>query len=114
MGIATGRGSGARPDNGFVLPTFCFLFCLFCVVAAVAAPKGPRVVVVVPPGGSPARMLAIVTRSGGALVAATSRPWIAVAQGDASDFSSRLLSNGAVLTLDGAMAFLCSTGESGS
>ncbi len=103
------HGTPARADR--LMPGLCFALCLLVVVAAVAVPKGSRVVVIAPPGTPPDRMLSIITSSGGSLLAASARSWIAFAENPEPDFTARLFANGAVLVLDGAAAFLCSSEE---
>ncbi|UIJ73122.1 hypothetical protein [Aurantimonas sp. HBX-1] len=82
---------------------------LLVLIGIAAVPKGDRVLVLVGPWSDPQHVVAVVRAAGGTLVATGRRPWIAVADGAAPDFVSRLVSAGAVLVLDGGFGAACLT-----
>ncbi|KQS68077.1 hypothetical protein ASG39_07055 [Rhizobium sp. Leaf371] len=85
-----------------------FLTFLVLMLAGIAIPKGNTVLVVGYPGTSEARMMQIVAAANGSFVERGGQSWLAVVYSDAPGLSSRLMTEGAMLVLDHALAVGCS------
>lgn len=76
-------------------------------MALVVAPTGTRLVVMVPPWSDPGRLMSVITQAGGSLVNGGAMDWIAIVDGDAVGFATRLIEAGAIMVLDGRIAQSC-------
>lgn len=84
------------------------LAVILCVLAAAAiVPRNGQALVIVPPWSGPARVLDVIAGAGGSVVNGTGAPYAAIAHSDQPGFALRLFKSGAVLVLDGSLAFFC-------
>lgn len=87
-----------------------FAFAVLMLVG-VAMPRGQYVLVVGWPGTSEARMIQIVAAAGGSFVEGAGQSWLAVVHSDAPGLPGRLMSEGAMIVLDHALAVGCTEGK---
>lgn len=61
----------------------------------------------VSPWSDPGRIVQVIGSAGGTLLNGTGSPYAAIAHSDEPGFVSRLFKSGALLVLDGSLAFFC-------
>lgn len=88
-----------------------FLAFVLLLLIGMAVPRGQYVLVVGWPGTSQARMMQIVAGAGGSFVGGAGRSWLAVVHSDAPGLPTRLMSQGAMIVLDHALAAGCTEGK---
>lgn len=77
------------------------------LAAAAIAPTKGQALVLVSPWSEPSRVLEVIAEAGGSLLNGTGTPYAAIAHSSEPYFAYRLFRSGAVLVLDGRLAFLC-------
>ncbi|MEQ8479096.1 MAG: hypothetical protein RIC18_00460 [Hoeflea sp.] len=77
------------------------------LTAAAVIPRGDRALVFVPPWSPDNRIADVIGAAGGSVINGTGMPYAAIAQSDNPDFVVRLFSSGALLVLDGSLAYFC-------
>lgn len=88
-----------------------FMLFLFLLLAGIAVPRGQYVLVVGWPGTSEARMMDIVSAAGGSFVEGAGPSWLAIVHSDRPGLPTRLMSQGAMIVLDHALAAGCTEGK---
>ena len=77
------------------------------LAAAAMAPSDGRALVLVSPWSDPGRVMEVIADAGGSLLNGTGTPYAALAHSSEPYFAFSLFKSGAVLVLDGRLAFLC-------
>ncbi|MEX3011659.1 hypothetical protein [Hoeflea sp. TYP-13] len=77
------------------------------LLLAFAVPRSPYVIVVAPPWSHAGRVIEIISRADGTFVDGGRFNWVAIAHSNQTDFASRLMSRGALVVLDHALAAGC-------
>ena len=77
------------------------------LAAAAMTPRDGQALVLVAPWSEPGRVLEVIAEAGGTIMNGTGAPYAAIAYSGEPYFTYRLFSSGAVLVLDGSLAFLC-------
>ncbi|MDF1609841.1 hypothetical protein PZ897_16765 [Hoeflea sp. YIM 152468] len=75
--------------------------------AAAMAPRNGQALVIVSPWSEPERVISVIADAGGSIINGTGAPYAAIAYSDEPDFAFRLFKSGAMLVLDGSLAFFC-------
>ena len=77
---------------------------LFVLSAAAIIPRNGQALVIVSPWSDPERVIDVIARAGGSVMNGTGA---AIAHSDQPGFTLRLFKSGAMLVLDGSLAFFC-------
>ena len=77
------------------------------LLAAAMTPRNGQALVLVSPWSPPGRVMDVIAEAGGSIINGTGTPYAAVAYSSEPYFTYRLFRSGAVLVLDGSLAFLC-------
>ncbi|MBV6650839.1 MULTISPECIES: hypothetical protein [Hoeflea] len=80
---------------------------LFVLSAAAIVPRNGQALVIVAPWSDPGRVIDVIGRAGGSVMNGTGAPYAAIAYSDDPGFTLRLFKSGAMLVLDGSLAFFC-------
>ena len=80
---------------------------LFVLSAAAIIPRNGQALVIVSPWSDPERVIDVIARAGGSVMNGTGAPYAAIAHSDQPGFTLRLFKSGAMLVLDGSLAFFC-------
>ena len=80
---------------------------VFVLAAAAIVPRNGRALVLVAPGSDPGRGIEVIAEAGGTVVNGTGSPYAAIGYSDDPGFAFRLFTSGALLVLDGSLAFFC-------
>jgi hypothetical protein len=80
---------------------------LFVLAAAAIVPRNGQALVIVAPWSDPGRVIDVIGRAGGSVMNGTGAPYAAIAYSDQPGFTLRLFKSGAMLVLDGSLAFFC-------
>ncbi|WP_412049097.1 hypothetical protein ACK6D9_14880 [Hoeflea sp. Naph1] len=80
---------------------------LVVLSAAAIVPRNGQALVIVPPWSEPGRVLNVIADAGGSVMNGTGAPYAAIAHSDEPGFAFRLFKSGAMLVLDGSLAFFC-------
>ena len=75
--------------------------------AAAVVPRGDRALVFVPPWSEPGRIAEVIGAAGGSIINGTGVPYAAIAQSDSPGFALQLFRSGALLVVDGSLAYFC-------
>ncbi|WP_417415566.1 hypothetical protein [Hoeflea sp.] len=75
--------------------------------AAAIVPRNGKALVIVSPWSEPGRVIDVIADAGGSIMNGTGSPYAAIAYSDEPGFAFRLFSSGAMLVLDGSLAFFC-------
>lgn len=75
--------------------------------AAAIFPRNGQALVIVPPWSEPGRVIGVIADAGGSVINGTDAPYAAIAHSDEPGFAFRLFKSGAMLVLDGSLAFFC-------
>lgn len=75
--------------------------------AAAIVPRHGQALVIVPPWSEPGRVIDVISDAGGSVMNGTGSPYAAIAHSDEPWFAFRLFRSGAMLVLDGSLAFFC-------
>ena len=75
--------------------------------AAAIVPRNGKALVFVAPWSEPGRVISVIAGAGGAVMNGTGTPYAAIAYSDQPGFALRLFQSGAMLVLDGSLAFFC-------
>lgn len=79
----------------------------FVLSAAAIAPRNGQALVIVSPWSDPSRVVDVISQAGGSVVNGTGTPYAAIAHSNEPGFAFRLFKSGAMLVLDGSLAFFC-------
>ncbi|KGF69073.1 hypothetical protein LL06_12720 [Hoeflea sp. BAL378] len=85
---------------------------LIVLSAAAMTPRDGRALVFVSPWSEPGRVVEVIAQAGGSILNGTGAPYAAIAHSSEPFFTYRLFKSGAVLVLDGSLAFLCRSSPS--
>ena len=80
---------------------------LVVLSASVMTPRNGQALVLVSPWSEPDRVVEVIAQAGGSILNGTGAPYAAIAFSDQPNFAYRLFKSGALLVLDGSLAFLC-------
>lgn len=80
---------------------------LFVLSAAAIIPRNGQALVIVSPWSDPERVIDVIAQAGGSVMNGTGAPYAAIAYSDDPGFTLRLFKSGAMLVLDGSLAFFC-------
>jgi hypothetical protein len=80
---------------------------LIVLSAAAIIPRNGKALVFVPPWSEPGHVIAVIAKAGGSVLNGTGASYAVIAHSDQSGFAYRLFKSGAVLVLDGSLAFFC-------
>jgi hypothetical protein len=80
---------------------------LFVLSAAAIVPRNGQALVIVAPWSDPERVIDVIAQAGGSVMNGTGAPYAAIAYSDDPGFTLRLFKSGAMLVLDGSLAFFC-------
>lgn len=75
--------------------------------AAAIVPRNGQALVMVAPWSEPGRVVDVIADAGGSIMNGTGAPYAAIAYSDEPGFAFRLFKSGAMLVLDGSLAFFC-------
>jgi len=75
--------------------------------AAAIVPRNGQALVLVSPWSEPGRVIDVIADAGGSIINGTGAPYAAIAHSDEPGFAFRLFRSGAMLVLDGSLAFFC-------
>jgi len=75
--------------------------------AAAIIPRNGQALVIVSPWSDPGRVVDVIANAGGSIMNGTGAPYAAIAYSDEPGFAIRLFKSGAMLVLDGSLAFFC-------
>ena len=75
--------------------------------AAAIVPRNGQALVIVSPWSDPERIITVIADAGGSVMNGTGSPYAAIAYSDKPGFAVRLFKSGAMLVLDGSLAFFC-------
>ena len=87
----------------------CMNLAVILVVLSAAAivPRNGQALVIVSPWSDPGRVIEVIADAGGSVMNGTGAPYAAIAHSDEPGFAFRLFKSGAMLVLDGSLAFFC-------
>ncbi|MBC7284597.1 hypothetical protein [Hoeflea sp.] len=77
------------------------------LAAAAMTPRDGQALVIVSPWSEPGRIIEVIADAGGSFMNGTGSPYAAIARSDEPGFVFRLFGSGAMLVLDGSLAFFC-------
>ena len=77
------------------------------LTAAAVVPRNGQALVIVSPWSEPGRVVNVIADAGGSIMNGTGSPYAAIAHSDEPGFAFRLFRSGAMLVLDGSLAFFC-------
>ena len=80
---------------------------LVVLSAAAIVPRNGQALVIVSPWSDPGRVINVIADAGGSVMNGTGAPYAAIAYSDEPGFAFRLFKSGAMLVLDGSLAFFC-------
>jgi len=80
---------------------------LVVLSAAAIVPRNGQALVIVSPWSDPGRAIRVISDSGGSVMNGTGSTNAAIAYSDEPGFTLRLFKSGAMLVLDGSLAFFC-------
>jgi len=80
---------------------------LIVLSAAAITPRNGQALVIVPPWSDPGRVIQVIAGAGGSVLNGTGAPYAAIAHSDKPGFAFRLFKSGAMLVLDGSLAYFC-------
>lgn len=80
---------------------------LVVLSAAAIVPRNGQALVIVSPWSDPGRVIEVIADAGGSVMNGTGAPYAAIAHSDEPGFAFRLFKSGAMLVLDGSLAFFC-------
>lgn len=80
---------------------------LVVLSAAAIVPRNGQALVIVSPWSDPGRVIEVIAGAGGSVMNGTGAPYAAIAHSDEPWFAFRLFKSGAMLVLDGSLAFFC-------
>lgn len=80
---------------------------MIVLAAAAVVPRNGQALVIVSPWSEPGRVVDVIARAGGSVMNGTGSPYAAIAHSDEPAFAFRLFKSGAMLVLDGSLAFFC-------
>jgi len=80
---------------------------LVVLSAAAIVPRNGQALVIVSPWSDPGRVIEVIAGAGGSVMNGTGAPYAAIAHSDEPGFAFRLFRSGAMLVLDGSLAFFC-------
>jgi len=80
---------------------------LVVLSAAAIVPRNGQALVIVSPWSDPGRVINVIADAGGSIMNGTGAPYAAIAHSDEPGFAFRLFRSGAMLVLDGSLAFFC-------
>ena len=80
---------------------------LVVLSAAAIVPRNGQALVIVSPWSEPERVVDVIADAGGSVMNGTGSPYAAIAYSDEPGFAFRLFKSGAMLVLDGSLAFFC-------
>lgn len=80
---------------------------LVVLSAAAIVPRNGQALVIVSPWSDPERVIEVIADAGGSIMNGTGAPYAAIAHSDEPWFAFRLFRSGAMLVLDGSLAFFC-------
>ncbi|MCY0095285.1 hypothetical protein [Hoeflea ulvae] len=80
---------------------------LMVLGAVLVTPRQGKAVVLVAPWSEPGRAIEVIAAAGGSVLNGTGSPHAVIAHSDEPGFAFRLFQSGAMLVLDGSLAFLC-------
>lgn len=75
--------------------------------AAAVVPRNGKALVIVSPWSDPGRVINVIADAGGSVMNGTGAPYAAIAYSDEPGFAFRLFKSGAMLVLDGSLAYFC-------
>lgn len=75
--------------------------------AAAIVPRNGQALVIVSPWSDPGRVIDVIADAGGSVMNGTGASYAAIAHSDEPGFTIRLFRSGAMLVLDGSLAFFC-------
>ena len=75
--------------------------------AAAIVPRNGQALVMVSPWSEPGHVVNVIANAGGSIINGTGAPYAAIAYSDQPGFAFRLFKSGAMLVLDGSLAFFC-------
>lgn len=94
-----------RRSFGIVMANLAVIMVV--LTAAAVIPRGDRALVFVAPWSPEDRIVDVIGSAGGSVINGTGMPYAAIAQSENPDFVFRLFSSGALLVLDGSLAYFC-------
>lgn len=102
----------STPDTGNKLRQYRIVGLNLAVIlvvlsAAAIVPRNGQALVIVSPWSDPGRVIEVIAEAGGSVMNGTGAPYAAIAHSDESGFAFRLFKSGAMLVLDGSLAFFC-------
>ena len=102
----------SAPDSGNKLRQYRIVGMNLAVIvvvlsAAAIVPRNGQALVIVPPWSDPGRVVDVIADAGGSVMNGTGAPYAAIAHSDEPGFAFRLFKSGAMLVLDGSLAFFC-------
>ncbi len=80
---------------------------MIVLTAAAVVPRNGQALVIVSPWSEPERVIDVIADAGGSIMNGTGSPYAAIAHSDEPGFAFRLFKSGAMLVLDGSLAFFC-------
>lgn len=80
---------------------------LVVLSAAAIVPRNGQALVFVSPWSEPGRVIDVIAGAGGSVMNGTGAPYAAIAYSDEPGFAFRLFKSGAMLVVDGSLAFFC-------
>jgi hypothetical protein len=75
--------------------------------AAAIVPRNGQALVIVAPWSEPGRVIDVIADADGSIINGTGASYAAIAHSDEPGFALRLFRSGAMLVLDGSLAFFC-------
>lgn len=102
----------STPDSGNTLRQYRIVGMNLAVIlvvlsAAAIVPRNGQALVIVSPWSDPGRVIEVIADAGGSVMNGTGAPYAAIAHSDEPGFAFRLFKSGAMLVLDGSLAFFC-------
>ncbi|MCC0035947.1 MAG: hypothetical protein H6887_11890 [Hoeflea sp.] len=102
----------STPDSGNTLRQYRIVGLNLAVIlvvlsAAAIVPRNGQALVIVYPWSDPGRVIEVIADAGGSVMNGTGAPYAAIAHSDEPGFAFRLFKSGAMLVLDGSLAFFC-------
>ena len=102
----------SAPDSGNKLRQYRIVGMNLAVIlvvlsAAAIVPRNGQALVIVSPWSDPGRVIDVIADAGGSVMNGTGAPYAAIAHSDEPGFAFRLFKSGAMLVLDGSLAFFC-------
>ena len=77
------------------------------LAAAAIVPRNGQALVMVSPWSEPGHVVDVIAEAGGSIINGTGAPYAAIAYSDDPGFAFRLFKAGAMLVLDGSLAYFC-------